>query len=186
MLKRVTVLLSVSLFCSIAVAQAAPPKTSATAAKAAPKMKVPAHATVPSGAVHHDNSPALKAYCGRLWNKIVPHWYVPDGNNLVTVTAIVAADGNVESVTTISQPKCPEAENSALTAFEHAKPLEAIPGGIARVKVSVTFKSKADPHGDSSSSGSVKIDPVDQAPASAGSDAGSGDAAAADPPSKQK
>lgn len=183
MLKRVSVLLSVSLLGSFAAAQAAPPKTSA---KAATKMKVPAHATVPSGAVHHDNSPALKAYCGRLWNKIVPHWYVPDGNNLVTVTAIVAADGNVESVTTISQPKCPEAENSAQAAFEHAKPLEAIPGGIARVKVSVTFKSKADPHGDSSSSGSVQIDPVDHASAPAGPDAGSGDASGAEPPSKQK
>lgn len=103
---------------------------------------------------------AGQAYSARLWNRILSSWNYPDGNNHVTLTAVVVADGTVESMHVTSSPKSPEAEASAQAAFDKAKPLDALPTGMPKATVVITFNSKSDPHGDSSSSGSVRLDPV--------------------------
>ena len=56
---------------------------------------------------------AGQAYSARLWNRILSSWNYPDGNNHVTLTAVVIADGTVESMQVTSSPKSPEAEASA-------------------------------------------------------------------------
>ncbi len=103
---------------------------------------------------------AGQAYSARLWNRILSQWNYPDGNNHVTVTAVVTADGNVESMQVASSPKSAEAEASAQAAFDKAKPLDALPTGMSKATVVIVFNSKSDPHGDSSSGGSVRLDPI--------------------------
>jgi hypothetical protein len=66
----------------------------------------------------------------------------------------------VESMQVASSPKSAEAEASAQAAFDKAKPLDALPTGMTKATVVVVFNSKSDPHGDSSSGGSVRLDPV--------------------------
>jgi TonB family protein len=103
---------------------------------------------------------AGQAYSARLWNRILSQWNYPDGSNHVTLSAVVVADGTVESLQVTSSPKSVEAEASAQAAFDKAKPLEALPTGMPKATVVITFNSKSDPHGDSSSGGSVRLDPV--------------------------
>ena len=129
-------------------------------APAPAKSKAKPAVSSAKGTVRADASGALRNYSARLWNKILPNWIYPDGNNHVTLTATVGADGNVESLSADSQPKNAEAETSAQTAFERSKPLDSLPAGIAKARITVIFNSKADPHGDSSSSGSVRVDPL--------------------------
>ncbi len=103
---------------------------------------------------------AGRDYSARLWNRILNQWDYPNGNNHVTLTATLAADGNVESVQLSSSPKSAEAEASAQSAFDKAKPLDALPKGMTSAKLTILFNSKSDPHGDSSSGGSVRLDPI--------------------------
>gem|GEM_PF-781253 len=103
---------------------------------------------------------AGREYSGRLWNRILNQWDYPNGNNHVTLMATLSGEGNVESVQLSSSPKSAEAEASAQSAFEKAKPLDALPKGMASAKVTIVFNSKSDPHGDSSSGGSVRLDPI--------------------------
>jgi hypothetical protein len=115
---------------------------------------------------------AIRTYSQKLWNRILPNWIYPDGTNHVTLTAVVANDGSVESVALSSQPKNTEAESSAQTAFDRIKPLSALPTGLTKARITVVFDSKADPHGDSSSNGSVHIDAADTRSSSPNTDAG--------------
>jgi len=103
---------------------------------------------------------AGRDYSARLWNRILNQWNYPNGNNHVTIVATVSGDGNVENVQVTSSPKSTEAEAAAQAAFEKAKPLDALPKGMTAAKVTMLFNSKADPHGDSSSGGSVRVDPI--------------------------
>lgn len=146
-MKNLTCLLaSVIVLTPLLSAEAAP------AAKGAPKKLI---RQTPS-----TDAAAGQAYSARLWNRILSQWNYPDGNNHVTVTAVVIADGNVESMQVTSSPKSAEAEASAQAAFDKAKPLDALPTGMTKATVVVVFNSKSDPHGDSSSGGSVRLDPI--------------------------
>ncbi len=126
--------------------------------EAAPAAKTAAKKLIKQAPV--GDAAAGQAYSARLWNRILGQWNYPDGNNNVTITAVVLADGNVESMQVSSSPKSAEAEASAQAAFDKAKPLEALPTGMTKATVSVVFNSKSDPHGDSSSGGSVRLDPI--------------------------
>ncbi|CAN5604801.1 hypothetical protein BH11CYA1_BH11CYA1_42100 [soil metagenome] len=108
------------------------------------------------------DSGAGQAYSARLWNRILSsgNWNYPDGTNHVTLTAVVLADGNVESSQIASSPKSAEAESSAQAAFDKVKPLDALPTGMTKATITLTFNSKSDPHGDSGSGGSVRLDPI--------------------------
>lgn len=198
MMKKVTGILLLSFM-------VVPLKQDAFAAPAAPKSKsalkalspvavpasrssvshnAPARNTAPQAA-NKDQSAALRPYCSRLWSKIANKWYLADGNNHVTLTAVVDGGGNVESVNLASSPKCAEAENSAQNAFEAVKPLESLPSGISKAKVVVSFNSKVDPHGDSSSNGSIKIEALQAGSgAASGGDSSGGDASASEPAAK--
>lgn len=103
---------------------------------------------------------AVESYCGHVWNKIYSKWILPDGNNHVTLTAEIGSDGSLGDISANSTPKNAEAEAAAMTALDQAKPLDLLPSGMNSGKLTINFNSKADPHGDSSSGGSVRLDPI--------------------------
>lgn len=103
---------------------------------------------------------AIGSYCGKVWSKVSSKWLVPDGNNHVVITTELASDGSYGDISVTSSPKNQEAEAAAMTALEQSKPLDLLPTGMARGKMTITFNSKADPHGDCSSGGSVRLDPL--------------------------
>ena len=136
--------------------------SSCVAVEAAPAAKTPPKKQVRPVDASAKDSGAGQAYSARLWNRIMSggNWNYPDGTNHVTLTVVVLADGNVESMQVTSAPKSAEAEASAQAAFDKIKPLDALPTGMTKATVTVSFNSKSDPHGDSSAGGSVRLDPV--------------------------
>lgn len=109
-----------------------------------------------------DNSQG-QDFCNRVWSKISSKWLLADGNNQVTLTCVLDAKGNPQDITVKSSPQCEAAQVSANQAFNDAQPFGPPPnlkGSNGEVKVTVTFNSRVDPHGDSSSSGQVRVEPV--------------------------
>lgn len=147
-----TFTLLVSLVTSLCAVQAAP------AAKPVAKAAAPAKKTVTRAGGASEAS--IKAYCNHVWQKLNNNWIVPDGNNHVTLTVPISSDGSLGDISAVSTPKNSDAEAAALTALERSKPLDLLPSGMGSGKLTVTFNSKADPHGDSESGGSVRLDPV--------------------------
>ncbi len=146
-------------FLMVGQVEAAPQKAASgkAAAKSAPgKGPVKAARPAQGGA----SQAAIGAYCGRVWAKVAGKWLVPDGNNHVVLTTELASDGSYGDISVTSSPKNQEAEAAAMTALDQSKPLDLLPTGMARGKMTITFDSKADPHGDCSSSGSVRLDPL--------------------------
>lgn len=103
---------------------------------------------------------AIGSYCGKVWSNVSSKWLVPDGNNHVVITTELASDGSYGDMSVTSSPKNQEAEAAAMTALDQSKPLDLLPTGMTRGKMTITFDSKADPHGDCSSGGSVRLDPL--------------------------
>lgn len=148
--------LFIGLLVVVPLAQAAPAAKSS--AKSAAKPASPAQKTVTRSGGASEAS--IKAYCNRVWQKLNNNWMVPDGNNHVTLTVSISSDGSLGDISAVSTPKNNDAEAAALTALERSKPLDLLPSGMGNGKLTVTFNSKADPHGDSESGGSVRLDPV--------------------------
>jgi hypothetical protein len=117
---------------------------------AAPAVKRPA---APAG-----NTAALNAYLNRLRAKLINGWLVPDGKNNVVVSATLNNDGTVEAFDT--QGGDASGKQSANDAFAKAQPFEALPAGVNKAKVKLSFISTADPHGDSSSNVVTEMTPV--------------------------
>ena len=113
----------------------------------------------PQGQAGGASRAAIEAYCGRVWSKVYGKWNLPDGDNHVTIVAQVSSDGSIGDISVTSSPKNGEAEAAAMTALDQSKPLDLLPTGMGAGKLTITFNSKADPHGDSSSGGSVRLDP---------------------------
>lgn len=105
---------------------------------------------------------SIRAYCSQVWGKLQNNWQLPDGNNHVTLSGPIDSDGSLGEISANSSPKNGDAEAAAMSALERSKPLNLLPKGMARGKITIIFDSKADPHGDSSSGGSVRLDPVNQ------------------------
>jgi TonB family protein len=138
---------------------------SVTAKPAAkPAAKRPAAAKAAPAANHAASDAALtagfNAYLNTLRGKLDKNWYVADGKNHVTLTADVAADGTVTNLNLASSPSDTKAEQAASDAFNASQPLTSLPGGVQSVKLTLTFDSTADPHGDSSRNIGSKVDSV--------------------------
>lgn len=103
---------------------------------------------------------SFNAYCDSLRNKLDKGWSVADGSNKVTVTADVDKDGSVTNLKISSNPTSTAAEQAASDAFNFAQPLTALPAGVQSIKLSLTFDSTADPHGDSSRNIITKVDNI--------------------------
>ena len=136
-----------------------------TFAAPAPKSVVKRSTTKPPST----SSAALVPYLNRLRSKLTNNWLIPDGKNSVTISATVHGDGSCENIQVSSVPKNDQAEASCSDAFSKSQPLEALPSGVNEGKLTLNFTSSADPHGDSSSNITTRLDPI--APPKAASDA---------------
>ncbi len=111
------------------------------------------------------SSPEINSYLIRLREKLDSNWTLADGQNKVTLSARIDADGQASEISATSTPSCPEAEQSANEAFAKVQPLEALPKSAgAAVKLTIIFDSFADPHGDTNRNLTTKLDPVAAAP----------------------
>lgn len=118
---------------------------------------------VPSGP--NLNSQEMTSYLIRLREKLDNNWNLADGRNSVTLCARIDADGSASDISATSTPSSPEAEQNANEAFAKAQPLEALPKSAgAAVKLTITFDSFADPHGDTNRNLTTKLDPVIESP----------------------
>jgi len=116
---------------------------------------------------------AITSYCNRLWSKVNNNWEFANGKNHVILTVDVDSGGNVFSTSASSQPKNPDAESKAQQALSKSQPLDALPTGLPSARLTITFDSTADPHGEASSSGyvSLRYDPNISAPSGGGASA---------------
>jgi hypothetical protein len=103
---------------------------------------------------------AYNAYLNRLRHKVLNNWNVPDGKNQVVVQAAIAVDGTLGEISAVSTPGNEAAEQAATAALSLAQPLEALPAQSPPVRLVLTFESTADPHGDSTSNLSSKLEPL--------------------------
>lgn len=107
------------------------------------------------------NSGECNAYLSRLSGRLENNWLMPDGRNVVTITAILNQDGSTGDVSVTSSPGTKEAESAANEAFVKTQPFEALPASAgATAKLIVVFDSNADPHGDTSSSVKASLGPA--------------------------
>ena len=160
-------------------ATAKPPAKRPAAAHAAPASHAaaPAAASTPAAkAPSGQLNGAYTAYINRLRGKLDHNWYLPDGNNKVTLSVDLAPDGSVTNLNVSSAPSSTLAEQAANDAFNQSQPLEALPATSPAVKLTLTFTSTADPHGDNTRSISGQIEstgPQAAAPVKKEGDSGS-------------
>jgi TonB family protein len=126
----------------------------AAKAHAKPATARPAAAPAKGGALNG----AYSAYINRLRGKLDSKWYLADGKNHVVICVNLDPNGSVTNLNITSTPTNTQAEQAANDAFNQSQPLEALPGGSPAVKLSITFDSVADPHGDNSRQISAQID----------------------------
>jgi hypothetical protein len=101
------------------------------------------------------------AYLNRLRSKVLPNWDYPAGKFHVVLQVVVNSDGSTAEPTLTSSPKGDAAEKAASAAFAQAQPLEPLPEkSTPTVRVTLNFDSSYDPHGDSNSSLSARLDPI--------------------------
>ncbi|HEY9677401.1 MAG TPA: TonB C-terminal domain-containing protein [Drouetiella sp.] len=128
------------------------------AATAKPAARPAGHAAPASGASNKGTA-ANVAYLTRLRGKLMNNWNPPSGKNHAILTTTVNADGTVGDVALSSTPKSADAEIAASEAFAKSQPLEALPGG-GQSKLTLTYESNADPHGDSNCNIYTQITPI--------------------------
>ena len=138
------------------VAQTPVKKSSVTKESSSNSKKEPAQ----NNPAHLNLTTAYNAYLAELRSKVINSWNLPDGKNHVVVSVVVQPDGTVGEITFESTPKNETAEHAAHAAFVDAQPFKALPNNSPPMKLSFTFDSTADPHGDSTSSVSARLDPI--------------------------
>ena len=155
MTSRITlVLVLLTSFC-LPVAAIAQVKAAAPG-KTAPKRVAPPR----SGQFQRlPANPQLGTYLNKLSSRAFRNWYLPDGNNHVSISADVQPDGSSANLQAVSSPKNEAAEQAAMEAFNKLIPLDPLPTGVKSGKLTVNFDSKADPHGDSKSNITARFDP---------------------------
>jgi hypothetical protein len=138
----------------------APELAAAPARKAAPAGKRAAQSgSQPAKTV--DLSGPYTAYVSRLRGKVINNWDYPPGKFHVVLQAVVSSDGSVSDLTLTSNPKGEAAERAASAAFSQAQPLEPLPAqSTPTVRITFNFDSTYDPHGDSNSNLSGRLDPI--------------------------
>jgi hypothetical protein len=107
---------------------------------------------------------ALGGYINRLRSKLMRIWEPPDGKNAVVLQALVDQSGAVSEINTATSRAGEVAIQAATIAFEKVQPLEALPVGSNKGKLTIIFTSSVDPHGDSTSNITTKIDPLAPSP----------------------
>jgi hypothetical protein len=103
---------------------------------------------------------SYNAYLNKLRAKILSSWSPAEGKNKVILQAVVGNDGSVSDLTLKSTPPNPQAEESANAAFAQAQPLEPLPANSPNARITLTFDSFSDPHGDSSANLGTRMDPI--------------------------
>lgn len=122
---------------------------------------------------------AVRAYCNKVWNRVQNNWDLATGKNHVILGVDVDSSGNVFGIKVSSQPRNADAEAKAQAALTKSQPLDALPTGLPSAHLTITFDSTADPHGDSNSGGSVRLEyhpgalPATPAPGNDNANAGS-------------
>lgn len=102
-----------------------------------------------AGSINYESG-ECKSYINNLTRKLNNNWFVPDGNNRVTISCVVETDGTPQEVNTSSSSSSKEAEQAANAAFVKAQPFGSLPASAGdKVKLTLEFVSNADPHGDS-------------------------------------
>jgi hypothetical protein len=125
---------------------------------AAPAAKPKATAVKRAPATSH---PQLGPYLVRLRGKLLRIWEPTDGKNTVILEAVVDPPGTVREVKTSNSRASDIAIQTATMAFEKVQPLESLPISEKNpAKLTITFTSSVDPHGDSTSNIMTRIDPL--------------------------
>ena len=167
-----TTILALSL--SIIQCSAAPAKSAKKACPAKPHAAAPAqaapaaHAAAPARQAAPNLSGAYKGYLDSLRARVDGKWLLADGKNHVVLAVDVAPDGTVTNLNLTSSPSNTAAEQAASDAFNQSQPLGMLPSGSPPIRLTLTFESTADPHGDNNHSISAKLDvnqPAGTAPA---------------------
>ncbi|PWT98683.1 MAG: hypothetical protein C5B53_06390 [Candidatus Melainabacteria bacterium] len=110
----------------------------------------------PSAAVDNRES---QAFLANLRGRVLNNWLLPDGKNVVVLVATVNGHGDVTDVSTSESTADPLAIEAARNAFEKSQPLGLLPSRYAGdCKITLTFTSNVDPHGDSTSDLTSRID----------------------------
>ncbi len=141
------------LLCSLFV------KSSSTVSLAVPVKKQ--HAAV----ITHD-SPAARAYLNNLRQSLLKNWELIDGKNKVVLECIVNLDGTMSELrSTSASETSPLAIESAMNDVEKCKPLPPIPSCYKHsCKLTLTFNSTVDPHGDSNSDLETEMTEIQDSP----------------------
>lgn len=167
-----------SFFCwTVAAGLAVQQSPCQAAPKTAPKAKPAAHsnakpaANARPAAVTPKSAPtnpaltaAYNSYINALKSKIEKTWNYPDGKNHVALSILVAQDGSVSDLKLSSTPNSPTAEQAANDAFNQAQPLPALPASSPPCRLTITFDSNADPHGDTKGHFFIKLDALPAKP----------------------
>lgn len=119
---------------------------------AVPAKRRSTHVTPP-------NSPAAAAYLNKLRQSLLKNWELIDGKNTVVLEGIVSLDGSISELRSTSTAETnPLAVESAMNDVERCKPLPALPSCFKQsCKLTLTFHSNVDPHGDSDSNLTTEI-----------------------------
>jgi hypothetical protein len=122
----------------------------AAKAKTAPIKRAPA-----------SSNAQLGSYLMRLRGRLLRVWEPTDGKNTVVLEAVIEPTGAVSEIKTSNSRAGDIAIQSATMAFDKIQPLEALPiSEKNKGKLSITFNSTVDPHGDSTSNIMTRIDPL--------------------------
>jgi hypothetical protein len=109
-----------------------------------------------------DNSES-QAFLAKLRARILNNWLLQDGKNVVVLEATVHPTGEVLEVKTSKSNADPLAIEAATNAFEKSQPVGALPSRYhGDCTVTLTFTSTVDPHGDSNSDLTSRIDQISQ------------------------
>lgn len=153
------------LFLAVFLSTQCQPAGSAPARKvsrpASPKAKSQLKPQAASNKKTVDLTGPYTSYIERLRQKVLPNWDFPPGKFRVILTTTVNSDGSSAEPTLSSTPHSDAAERAASSAFAQAQPLEGLPAqSTPTCRITMTFDSSYDPHGDSSSNLSARIDPI--------------------------
>jgi TonB family protein len=96
-----------------------------------------------------------------LRGRVLNNWLLPDGINTVVLEATVNPAGDVVDVQTAKSTADVLAVQAAQEAFNKAQPLGHLPAKYkSDCKIVLTFTTKVDPHGDSTSNLGSQIEPI--------------------------
>ena len=102
-----------------------------------------------------------QSFLANLRARVLNNWLLPDGKNVVVLEATVNTNGDVAEVKTGESKADPLAIEAATNAFDKAQPLGHLPSKYhSDCRITLTFTSDVDPHGDSTSNLTSAIDQV--------------------------